>query len=614
MKFLKAIMVMCLLTAYIWLLTNCNSASRSNKTRADLKILPEKRVEDVAEPMKKPEAKNQKQKSLPSISEKEISQSVLKQKKSKDFSFRAGDSKNREFKKESLKKMAGNNSMALNGAACDFSMAAPVSSLCEIQPMPGRSSEKFNTEAYDHIYENKFLKAMDNPLSTFSIDVDAASYSNMRRFLMNNQLPPKDAVRLEEMINYFTYNYKEPEDGHPFSINLEMGQCPWNKKHKLVHIGLQGRNVKTDSLPPGNLVFLLDVSGSMNTPDKLPLLKMALKMLIKKLRKQDRVAIVVYAGAAGEVLPATAGDKKERIISTLENLSAGGSTAGGAGIELAYKIAKQNFMEKGNNRVILATDGDFNVGASSDGDLIRMIEEKSKDNIFLTVLGLGSGNYKDSKMEKLAGHGNGNYAYIDNLLEAKKVLVNEMGGTLLTIAKDVKIQVEFNPAHVQAYRLIGYENRKLNAEDFNDDKKDSGELGAGHSVTALYEIIPVGVEAELPNVDELKYQSREIKSASGKSELLTVKFRYKEPGGTASKLTVKTLYNKSTENLSENFYFSAAVAGFGMLLRESEYKGGLTYDKVIKMAKESKGGDQNGYRAEFIRLIERADIILQGQS
>lgn len=468
----------------------------------------------------------------------------------------------------------------------------------------------FNTEEYDRIYENQFLKVTNKPLSTFSIDVDAASYSNMRRFIMNNSLPPKDAVRIEKMINYFTYDYKPPSNGDPFSITTEIGHCPWNSKHKLVHVGLQGMTVGIDSLPPSNLVFLLDVSGSMNSPDKLPLLKMAMKMLVKNLRPEDNIAITVYAGAAGLVLPSTSGHKRERIISALDKLEAGGSTAGGAGIRLAYKTAKENFIKGGNNRVILAMDGDFNVGASSDGELVRMIEEKRKDGIFLTVLGFGSGNYKDSKMEKLADKGNGNYAYIDNILEAKKVLVTEMGGTLLTIAKDVKIQVEFNPARVQAYRLIGYENRKLKDEDFNDDTKDAGELGAGHSVTALYEVIPNGIEADLPNIDDLKYQSHTVnKEAHKTKELLTVKFRYKAPDGDKSRLLVKVLKDFTIKRQSQNLQFSTAVAGFGMLLRDSKHKGDLTYEKVLEMAKAGKGKDANGYRAEFIRLVELAEVL-----
>lgn len=468
----------------------------------------------------------------------------------------------------------------------------------------------FNTEEYDRIYENQFLKSIDKPLSTFSIDVDAASYSNMRRFIMSNSLPPKDAVRIEEMINYFTYDYKPPDNGDPFSITTEIGTCPWNNKHKLAHIGLQGMTVSMDSLPPSNLVFLLDVSGSMNSPAKLPLLKMAMKMLVKNLRAEDNIAITVYAGAAGLVLPSTPGNKKDRIIGALDKLQAGGSTAGGAGIRLAYKTAKENFIKGGNNRVILATDGDFNVGASSDGQLVRMIEEKRKDGIFLTVLGFGTGNYKDSKMEKLADKGNGNYTYIDNILEAKKVLVSEMGGTLLTIAKDVKIQVEFNPARVQAYRLIGYENRKLKDEDFNNDTKDAGELGAGHSVTALYEIIPKGIKADLPDIDELKYQSHSMnKEAKTSKELLTVKFRYKAPDGDKSRLLVKALKDYTTKRDSQNLQFSTAVAGFGMLLRDSKHKGDLTYKKVLDMAKAGKGKDVNGYRAEFIRLVELAEAL-----
>ena len=365
-----------------------------------------------------------------------------------------------------------------------------------------------NTEEYDAIHENIFLEPSKNPLSTFSIDVDAASYSNIRRFLNNGQKPPIDAVRIEEMVNYFAYDYREPDGEDPLSIYTEIGVSPWNENHQLLHIGLQGKNVPTVDLPASNLVFLIDVSGSMAADNKLPLLRSSFKLLTKQLRAEDRVAIVVYAGAAGLVLPSTAGDQKDKINSALDNLQAGGSTAGGAGINLAYKIAKENFSEGGNNRVILATDGDFNVGASSNAAMERLIEEKRKDNIFLTVLGFGMGNYKDSKMETLADKGNGNYAYIDNISEAEKVLVNEFGGTLFTIAKDVKLQIEFNPAKVRAYRLIGYENRKLDKEDFNNDKKDAGDLGSGHTVTALYEIIPVGVESGefIQAVDDLKYQ------------------------------------------------------------------------------------------------------------
>ena len=466
---------------------------------------------------------------------------------------------------------------------------------------------QWNTEEYDGITENIFHEATKNPLSTFSIDVDAASYSNVRRFINNGQRPPKDAVRIEEMINYFDYDYEQPDNDHPFAIHTEISTAPWNAKHRLVHIGLQGKKIATEKLPASNLVFLVDVSGSMDEPNKLPLLKNSFKMLVAQLREQDHVAIVVYAGAAGLVLEPTAGNEKKKIIEALDRLEAGGSTAGGAGIKLAYAVAKQYFKEGGNNRVILATDGDFNVGESSNGGMERLIEEKRKDGIFLTVLGYGMGNYKDSKMETLADKGNGNYAYIDNLTEARKVLVNEFGGTLFTIAKDVKLQIEFNPAKVKAYRLIGYENRMLKSEDFNNDKKDAGDLGSGHTVTALYEIIPVGVESEFFKIDELKYQSSKIDPASFKSkELMTVKFRYKKPDQDVSKLIVHPLVdsNVALNTTSNNFRWSASVATFGMLLRESEYANGFTSDEVLQLAKGAKGSDEEGYRMEFINMVK----------
>jgi Ca-activated chloride channel family protein len=469
-----------------------------------------------------------------------------------------------------------------------------------------QESQNWNTEEYATIHENGFKKVLDNPLSTFSIDVDAASYSNMRRFINGGQLPPKDAVRIEEMINYFGYNYEQPRGDDPFSINTEVATAPWNEEHVLMQVGLQGKKLAMENLPPSNIVFLLDVSGSMNSANKLPLLKSSLKMLTNELRSQDKVSIVVYAGAAGLVLEPTDGDNKQKIMEALDRLQAGGSTAGGAGIKLAYETAKRNFVKGGNNRVILATDGDFNIGASSNAEMERLIEEKRKEGVFLTVLGFGMGNYKDSKMETLADKGNGNYAYIDTMKEAKKVLVNEFGGTLFTIAKDVKIQVEFNPAHVQAYRLIGYENRLLNDEDFNDDTKDAGELGSGHTVTAIYEVIPVGVESEfIKDIDELKYQDSKHTKASGSNELLTVKFRYKEPDGNKSKL-ISQVVKKGTRNASENLKWASAVAGFGMMLRDSEYKGDLTFDQVIQLANSSKGTDKFGYRAEFIQLVELA--------
>ena len=470
-----------------------------------------------------------------------------------------------------------------------------------------------NTEDYEGLDENTFQEATQNPLSTFSIDVDAASYSNMRRFINNGQNPPKDAVRIEEMINYFKYDYTQPSGKDPFSINTEVSQAPWNEKHQLVHIGLQGKVIPTENLPVSNLVFLLDVSGSMFAQNKLPLLKSGLKMLVNQLREEDKVSIVVYAGAAGCVLPPTSGKEKDKIIEALQNLQAGGSTAGGAGIELAYKMAKENFMKEGNNRIILATDGDFNVGASSNEAMEDLIETKRKEGVFLTVLGFGMGNYKDSKMEILADKGNGNYAYIDNILEAKKVLVNEFGGTLFTIAKDVKIQVEFNPANVTAYRLIGYENRKLNNEDFNNDKKDAGELGSGHTVTALYEIIPAGVESTFSPIDELKYQQNKPKTekATYGDELLTVKFRYKAPDEEVSQLIVKTVENttKELDKTSDNFRWSAAVATYGMLLKDSDYLEEGDYQLVSDLAKSAKGKDENGYRIEFIKLVESSSML-----
>lgn len=485
---------------------------------------------------------------------------------------------------------------------------------------PGNIMEgqEFNTEDYDGITENRFRKVNDEPLSTFSIDVDGASYSNVRRMINYGQLPPAGAVRVEEFINYFKYKYPQPTNNDPFSINTEMSVCPWNKQHKLVMIGLQGKQIATDKLPPSNLVFLIDVSGSMSDPNKLPLVKASLKLLVDQLREQDNVAIVVYAGAAGLVLPSTSGMNKEKIIAAIDKLEAGGSTAGGAGIQLAYNVAKQQFKKGGNNRVILCTDGDFNVGMSSDDDMERLIEQERKSGVFLTVLGYGMGNYKDNKMQKLADKGNGNHAYIDGMNEAKKVLVNEFGGTMFTIAKDVKLQIEFNPALVQGYRLVGYENRMLNKEDFNNDKKDAGELGSGHTVTALYEIIPVGVESDfLEDVDELKYQKLpKNKKSEWKNEIMTIKFRYKEPDGDVSKLIVHPVTDEkvAVDQTSENFRFVCAVAQFGMLLRNSEFKADASYEKVLKLATGSLGKDEEGYRAEFIKLVQHVTSIAKKEN
>jgi len=472
----------------------------------------------------------------------------------------------------------------------------------------------FNTEDYDNIVENRFLKVKDNPLSTFSIDVDAASYSNVRRYLNMGQLPPAGAVRIEEMINYFKYDYEGPKDDHPFAVHTEISQCPWNKEHKLVLVGLQGKKIPTENLPPSNLVFLIDVSGSMMDENKLPLVKASMKILVDQLRQQDKVSMVVYAGAAGVVLPSTSGADKTKIKDAINQLEAGGSTAGGAGIKLAYKIAKENFAKNGNNRVILCTDGDFNIGASSDDEMERLIEEERKSGVFLTVLGYGMGNYKDNKMQKLADKGNGNHAYIDGLSEAKKVLVNEFGGTLFTIAKDVKLQIEFNPAKVQGYRLIGYENRMLNKEDFNDDKKDAGELGSGHTVTALYEVIPVGVKSSfLEKVDSLRYQKNDIvlSPVSTAGEIMNVKLRYKAPDGDVSKLIEHPLFDNVTDisKTSNNFRFAAAVAEFGMLLRNSQFKSKADYDQVMNLARKAKGNDEEGYRSEFIKLVSNAQSL-----
>ncbi len=472
-----------------------------------------------------------------------------------------------------------------------------------------RADDGFNREGYDHIRENGFKSVLRDPLSTFSIDVDGASYSNVRRFLNSNTLPPAGAVRVEEMINYFQYGYAQPKDNEPFSLHTEMADCPWNSKHKLMLVGLQGRKISAEKLPPSNLVFLIDVSGSMSSPDKLPLVKSALGLLADQLREEDMISIVVYAGAAGLALPPASGSEKSRIKSALDGLSAGGSTAGGAGIQLAYQTARQYFKKNGNNRVILCTDGDFNVGMSSDDEMERLIEKERNSGVFLTVLGFGTGNYQDAKMQKLADKGNGNHAYIDQLNEAKKVFVNEFGGTLFTIAKDVKLQLEFNPAYVKGYRLVGYENRLLQNDDFNDDKKDAGELGSGHTVTALYEIIPAGVETDLvAQVDDLKYQDKPQGSLQYNIEVVSLKARYKHPDGNNSMLMVLAVKQGSQPwtAASDQFRFAAAVAQMGMLLRNSEFKGNSSFAQVVAMASSALHNDPDGYRKEFIQLAEKA--------
>ena len=473
--------------------------------------------------------------------------------------------------------------------------------------------DRHRGEEYSQFAENKFRIAREEPLSTFSVDVDAASYSNMRRFINRGELPYKDAVRIEELINYFSYNYPEPTGNDPVKITTEVGNCPWDKQNRLVRIGLKARNIASDNLPASNFVFLIDVSGSMEGPTRLELVKSSLKLLVNNLREKDKVAIVVYAGAAGEVLHSTSGANKQKIKEALENLSAGGSTAGGAGIQLAYKIAKQNFIKGGNNRIILCTDGDFNVGVSSNDGLQRLIENERKTGVFLSILGYGMGNYKDKKMQTLAQAGNGNHAYIDNLQEANKVLVNEFGSTMYTVAKDVKLQIEFNPRKVQAYRLVGYETRLLNKEDFNDDTKDAGEMGAGHTVTAFYEVIPVGVKSSsLGNVDPLKYEDKKnlpIQQQLGSNispDLLTVKLRYKQPNSDTSKKIEVPLIDNNRNDVSEDFRFASAVAMFGQIVKDSQYKGEGSYDRAIAIAKTGYRNDQQGYRREFVRLMETA--------
>ncbi len=472
----------------------------------------------------------------------------------------------------------------------------------------------FNTEEYNTIVENDFLESMSNPLSTFSIDVDAASYSNARRFINENTIPPRDAVRVEEFINYFDYDYPQPKDGSPFSITTEIGECPWNKDNYLVHIGIKGKELIGNEKRQSNLVFLLDVSGSMTPENKLPLVKKSMKMMIDKISSDDKVSIVVYAGAAGLVLPSTYVSEKQKILNAIDRLNAGGSTAGGEGILLAYKTAEENFIEGGNNRIILATDGDFNVGVSNTSELVQLIEEKKKSGIYLTILGFGMGNFKDGRLEEIADKGNGNYYYIDNFLEAKKVLGHEITSTLFTIAKDVKIQVEFNPAKVLSYRLIGYENRMLKKEDFEDDKKDAGELGAGHTVTALYEVVPVKEVAAIQGYENLRYQEHRLKyEAVSSKEVLLFSIRYKEPDEDTSKLLTKTL-ELDPENeieVSENFLFSSAVVQFALLLRDSQFKGTSNFESVISLAEDSQGKDEFGYREEFITLVRSTKDMIE---
>ncbi|WP_446009799.1 vWA domain-containing protein [Candidatus Electrothrix sp.] len=470
-------------------------------------------------------------------------------------------------------------------------------------PTPPPAAE-WNTESYNAVTENGFISTNNDPLSTFSIDVDTASYSNVRRFINEGSLPVKGAVRIEELINYFSYDYQEPDNEHPFSVTTEVGPSPWNDSRKLVRIGLKAKDIDKKDLPPSNLVFLIDVSGSMSAPNKLPLLQTSLKMLVRQLGENDRISLVVYAGNDHVVLSPTAGSEQQKIITAIDSLGAGGSTHASSGIVTAYQLAEQAFLPNGNNRIILASDGDFNVGVTSRGELQKLIEEKRKSGVYLTALGFGMGNYHDDTMEILADKGNGNYAYIDSLLEAKKVMVKEMSGTLFALATDVKIQVEFNPAKVGAYRLIGYENRALADEDFNDDTKDAGEIGVGHRVTALYELIPVGATGQ-PSVDPLKYQKNEPTSASQYTdELMTVKLRYKPLKKEESVLrsTVVKDNDLPLEDTSNDFRFATAVAGFGMLLSDSQHADGATWAQTLRLAKGAKGQDEEGYRANGTTL------------
>ncbi|HEX4630584.1 MAG TPA: von Willebrand factor type A domain-containing protein [Chthoniobacterales bacterium] len=511
--------------------------------------------------------------------------------------------------------------MAKSMASNAYGYSSGAGETRETEP-PSRYRQDFDTATYDKVEENPFLPAATNPLSTFSIDVDTASYANVRRFINSGSLPPKDAVRVEEMINYFAYDYREPEGDKPFSIDLDATSCPWESSHRLLRIGLKGREVANEKRPASNLVFLLDVSGSMTPAERLPLVKQAMRLLVDKLTENDRVAIVIYAGGSGLALKSTPGNEKEKILQALEELQAGGSTNGAEGIELAYKIAAENFIKGGVNRVILATDGDFNIGVTNQGDLIRLIEAKAKTGVFLSVLGVGTDNLKDSTMQKLADKGNGNYAYLDSVEEARKVLVHQINGTLMTIAKDVKIQVEFNPARVASYRLIGYEKRLLRKEDFNNDKVDAGEIGAGHTVTALYEIVPANADAtnpaaSVPPVDPLKYQTATSPTARANfdviasPEMVTVKLRHKKPDGDVSELTEKAFTDNGSkfENAAPDLKFAAAVAEFGMLLRDSQFKGKGTMGAVIEWAQEGKGRDAAGYRAGFIEMARKAEKL-----
>ncbi len=526
----------------------------------------------------------------------------------------------RKTKKENLEKSKNqigrySTPATMEMAFCTEQNFATYDKKSAIHYTPKTIIPNINTEEYSSYDENRFKDPKNDPLSTFSLDVDAASYSNARRTINNGHLPSKNSIRIEEMLNYFSYDYKQPKGKDPIKINTEVHTCPWNKKHLLARIGIKAKEISTDKLPASNFVFLLDVSGSMSNANKLPLVKSSLKLLSNNLRPEDRVAIVVYAGAAGVVLESTPGDNKQKILEAMEKLQAGGSTAGGAGIQLAYKIAQKNFKKEGNNRIILCTDGDFNVGISSEKGLEELIEDKRKSGILLTVLGFGMGNYKDNKLQTLSQKGNGNHAYIDNIQEANKVLVNEFGSTMYAVAIDVKLQVEFNPSIVSSYRLVGYESRLLNKEDFNDDTKDAGELGAGHTVTALYEIIPAGTENRYGGIDDLRYQNEQVsdKKIEGnpKEEMMFIKLRYKPIGSNKSKKVEVAVSANINNRATDNFNFIASVAMFSQLLKDSDFKGNAKYDDVLALANKGIGVDKRGYRREFIRLVESVNQMVE---
>ncbi|MCL1973029.1 MAG: von Willebrand factor type A domain-containing protein [Endomicrobia bacterium] len=475
----------------------------------------------------------------------------------------------------------------------------------------GQDYNSLQDESYKKYEENTFRSTISDPLSTFSADVDVASYNIMRRFIMSGSMPNPDSVRIEEMLNYFNYSYPQPKGKDPVSMNFEYTDSPWNKGLKLVKIGVKAKDIKKAELPPSNLVFLIDVSGSMSQENRLPLVKKSLKMLVDELRPEDRVSIVTYASGTNELLSGAKGSEKEKIMQIIDNLNAGGGTYGAGGLALAYEVAKKNFIRKGNNRIILATDGDFNIGPSSESELENQIVAARESGVFLSVLGYGMGNYKDSKVQTLANKGNGNYAYINDLFEARKTLVKEFGATLFTVAKDVKLQVEFNPAYVAAYRLVGYEKIALNTQDFNDDKKDAGEMGAGHTVTVIYEIIPAGVESEfMPDIESLKYTK--VAASSDNGDVLTLKLRYKDPDSDTSKLMEKQLKQKDYvpfSKTSDDMRFAVSVAQFGQIVKDSQYKGNMTIDEVISTAKKAKGADDDGYRADFIKMLEMYKMI-----